>query len=203
MAKLSTYIGALTSTISPLTNTSSGGGSASIVSSAFEVNTGTGSDAGAASIDTGFGVDIDESQGHLEITALPTGGRCDLAWVDSTESGYRLRLTSTQFTWARLAAGTPTTLSGPTTWDAGLHKWLRIREASGTTFLEMAPDSGAGAPGTFSTIFSEATTTSGWTHTAIDMTWFAPAGAGTGVSRYRYLNTNAPPPVYAVAWMRA
>lgn len=192
MAKLLTYVGALTASISPFTNSSTGSGSASIVSSAFEINTGSGSDTGAAYLDNTFGVDVDESAGYLEMLALPTGGRCDVAWVDASENGYRIRWTSTQFTWSRLAGGTPTTLSGPTTWSSASHRWFRIREASGTTYLEMAPDSGSGSPGTWSTLYSEATTTPGWTHTAIDKTFFAPAAVGTGVTRFRYMNTQAP-----------
>jgi hypothetical protein len=195
MPKLSTYVEALTSTIGALVEASSGAASFSIVSSALECNTGAGSDAAFGGINTTFSGltgDIDEDTCHFEITALPTGGRCDIALTDASESGYRLRLTSTQWTLSRMVGGTPTTVAGPTTWASGSHKWFRVREASGTTYLEFAPDNGAGAPGTWSTAYSEATTTSGWAHTALDLYWFAPNGAGTGVSRYRYLNTNAP-----------
>lgn len=191
MSALSTYVGSLTASIAPFTDTSLGTGDVSIVSAAMQVDTGSGSDVGACNIDGAFGITIDESSGHLELHALPTGGRCDLFCGDVTEGGYRLRLTSTQWTLSSLIGGGPTTLAGPTTWDAS-HKWYRWREASGTIYLEFAPDNGAGAPGTWVTAYSEATTTTGWTHTAVDVTFFAPAAVGAGVSRYRYFNTQAP-----------
>src|SRR5262245_44875914 len=102
----------------------------------MEVNSGSGGDFANAAIPNASGGDLDESSAHIELTALPTGGRCDVAWTDATETGYRIRFTPTEFTWARLAAGVPTTLSGPTTWSAASHKWFRIREVGGTTFLE-------------------------------------------------------------------
>ena len=192
MAKLDTYVELLTSTLGALSNTSTGAASFSIVSSALEVNTGTGSDQGKGGLELAYGGDIDESSIYFEVTAIPTGGRCDITCDDVTESGYRIRLDTTNITVARLAAGTPTTIAGPTAWSSASHKWLRFREASGTFFIEGAPDSGSGSPGTFSTLASEATTTSGMDHTAVRLFWFAPNLAGTGTSRYRYLNTQAP-----------
>ena len=187
MAKLDTYVELLTSTLGALSNTSTGAASFSIVSAALEVNTGTGSDQGKGGLELAYGGDIDESSIYFEVTAIPTGGRCDITCDDVTESGYRVRLDTTNITVARLAAGTPTTIAGPTAWSSASHKWLRFREASGT----------------FATLASEATTTSGMDHTAVRLFWFAPNLAGTGVTRFRYLNTSAPVPVYAVAWLRA
>jgi hypothetical protein len=192
MAKLDTYVELLTSTLGALSDTSTGAASFSIVSSALEVNTGSGSDLGRGGVELAYGGDIDESSAYFEVTAIPTGGRCDIVVDDVSENGYRIRLDATNITVTRLVGGSPTTLAGPTAWSSASHKWLRFREASGTFFIEGAPDSGSGSPGTFSTLASEATTTSGMDHTAVRLFWFAPAGAGTGTSRYRYLNTQAP-----------
>lgn len=193
MAKLSTYVEQLTSTLGAVVDTSVGTGTASIVSSAFQIYSGnTGSDRGRANVPGSFGGDIDESEVYFEITALPTAGICDITIADSGENGYQMRLTSTQWTLSRMVGGSTTTLSGPTTWSAASHKWLRVREASGTTHFEFAPDSGAGAPGTWTSVYSEATTSSGWTHTAVDVKWVSFFAGGEGTSRYRYLNTTAP-----------
>lgn len=194
MAKLDTFVELLTSTLGALSSSSVGTGNFSIVSAALQVDTGSGSDYGSGGTGTGFGDDIDESSAYFEITALPTGGRCDITVVDASENGYRIRLSTTQITTARLVGGSPTTIAGPTTWSSASHKWVRFREASGTFYVEAAPDNGSGAPGTFSTLASESTGTTGMTHTAVNLAWFAPASVGAGVSRFRYLNTSAPAP---------
>lgn len=196
MAKLSTYVEPLTSVLGGLTNSSSGGGSVSIVSSAAEMNAGsTGGD--AARIETGvaFADDIDDDAVYWQVVALPTAGRVDFTIVDAEEDGYRIRLDATNILISRMAAGTPTTVSGPTAWSSGSHKWIRFRETSGTFFVEGAPDSGSNSPGTFSTIYSEATNTNAsFTHTAVDATWFMPF-ISAATFRFRYLNTSAQSPV--------
>lgn len=192
MAKLSTRVEALTTSLGALVNNSSGGGSATIVSSALELNAGsTGGDAAQVLTGSSFGDDIDEDAIYWQVVALPTAGRMDFAVVDAEEDGYRIRLDSTNILISRLAAGTPTTISGPTAWSSASHKWIRFREASGTFFVEGAPDNGSDAPGTFTTIVSEATTTNAsFTHTAVDASWFMPFIAA-GTTRLRYLNTSA------------
>lgn len=192
MAKLDTYVEDLTSSLGVLTSTSTGAGTFSIVSSALNVFSGAASDVGRGGLELAYGADIDESSAYFEVESIPTGGRCDISCDDASEDGYRIRLTSTQITISGLVGGFPTTLYGPVSWSSASHKWIRFREASGTTYIEGAPDSGSGAPGTWSTLASEATTTTGWTHTAVRIQWVMPNGAGNGTSRYRYLNTQAP-----------
>ena len=170
MAKLDTLQNRFNTDFAGFTEGTTGDGDATIAHGALSLDGGTSaSSVFVSSTDTAL--DFDESFCYVQLVCVPftAGFTFEFNLVSAGEHGYRLRVSPAlgglRVDRMNLGSGTQILL---TTYDPVAHKWLRFREAGGTTFIEAAPDSGSGTPGTFSTLVSEATDTNVlFIHTAV------------------------------------
>lgn len=171
MAKLDTLVNSFAVDFTGFTEGVTGDGDATIAHGCLSLDGGT--SASSVFVGSTATYDSDESSAYFQLVSVPltSGFQFEASLLGTLENGYRLRVAPslTGLRVDRMVAGSGTQIH-LVTYNPVAHKWLRFREASGTFFVEAAPDSGSGTPGTFVTLVSEATTTNAaFVHTDVNL----------------------------------
>lgn len=165
MAKIHTLQNPFDTNTTGFDDVSSGGGSATITGGALRLD--SGGVGGVGSMFPTGSYDLSDSAIYIQVPSWPTKGtwRFHPISIEGVGGhGYRIRyVAGTGILLDRMTAGSgsPIVTIPFNTYrdDLLLPCWWQIREASGTTYIEKAPDLGTGLPGTFVPLVTEATNT--------------------------------------------